>query len=973
MVGGRPICANGWDDMDAKVACREKGFGRNTKGIATNNGHFGTAAANFIISEVACESANEKLRDCPHKTRNICPSGGVAGAVCVDPEKLTLVNQNQATNQGNVILHGKYPVCSNNWDKKDAQVVCNSLYREKFQDRDDKQVPVFEATVNSDFGQAPSNHYIMANVQCQGNENWLTDCQANYFPLANDHNNCQKAAGVKCAKCTVTDLKNIIESIKENAAFSEVKQSVRDAFAKLKTECHRWECIPGQKQEYPEYCLAYQFLQSFANIVKETTTDPTTPAQKLRPLSLKFDMIEQINYLKSDSDAQKIQSSIGDLAEQTAAFQTQLGDYFIKMAKYDEAKNVADFKLARQIWIRQRQRIYQLLDKMEPGVKELFAQAFISAGLRAADKAAGLFLAIKATIRPADAVLNGGEMAAALNDIRVAAGEVADAAATLVGLKYTFSNTIPKFFELVQEISEDFQTNKEMSKVMTDILKIDEVSDFTVEDANNFLYYYEEFSPSITTEQLALFKSLLTEMIDSACDVVLAEGAGALAAGVRIAFVKVCPEIKRDRDVLIDLVSAIKDSELDLNFNVYAALAKSKLAINEAETYKQVSGQSTMKTIRNAIAGKKGYVLYQLQKLDVINGACDLVKYRNYGKEENYCVQLRANPNGGLDQLLSGLAGSNRDMCDQTKAATVNIPARFRKGDEKLPDGTLDLSILFDTITAPSVPFQIPNTQWLVDNGWLDEAEADNGPFYLKRFELFLPAWYGKSKLTVHTELGLVKNTLEPNGDMYNFDEDVNYVLKYTDYNPGCGNTVENPYNTDGCNTKAPRPCILTPGVKNQQKVYPSLMSLWNFLWRLPRTVRGEGVIPYSASGDFKLKARVEICFKGSSSGKREVEETEKRWAIACCAENDPPQVASTGFQCQDCPPGSSPRLVGYYCELCPAGYEPRSRLSYEKVSQAFGCQPCRPKFFKASAGNSPCQSCPSTNANQYGATQCLD
>ena len=972
MVGGRPICAAGWDDMDAKIVCsKELGFGGSTKGIATNNGYFGAKSTNFIISEVACESANQKLRDCPHQTRNVCPSGGIAGVVCVDPEQLTLVNQNQAKNQGNVLLHGKYPVCSSNWDEKDAQVVCNSLYGKMFEDRN-SQVPVFKATVNSDFGQAPSNHFIMSNVQCKGNEKFLTDCNANYFPLAKDRNRCQNAAGVQCAKCTVTDLKNIIQMIKENVDFRETKQSVRDAFEKLKKDCHPWECVPGKKQEYPEYCLTYQFLQSFANIVKEDRKKSTGPAQKLRLLSLKFDMSEQIRYLKDDSDAQKIQSSIGNLQEQTGAFQTQLGDYFIRMAKYNEAKNVADFKCARTIWTRQKQQISGILDSMVPQVKKLFEVAFVSAGLNVADKAAALALAIKSGFRPASAALNPGEFADVLKNIQEALGAVGDATASLKGVQYTFAKTIPKFYTLMAELQENFRNNTEMSKEMYRILKIDDVSKFTVDDANKFLYYYNEFTPSITVEQLARFKSLVTEMIDSACDVILKEGSGVGAAMVRMLFVSLCPEIKRDRDILIDLVEAVKESEVDLNGNVYAALAKSKLAISEAQNYKKVMGLSTMTTIRNAIAGKRGYVLYQIQKLDVINGACDLVKYRNDGVEESYCQQLRANPNGQLGDLLSGLAGSNKDMCPHTKAVTVNIPGRFRRGDEKIPDGTLDLSVLFDAKVAdPSVSFQIPNKQWLVNNGWLEGSDANKGPFYLKKFELFLPPWYGKDTKEVHTELALVKNTLEPGGDLYNFDDDVHYIFKYTDHQPECSNKVGNPYNTD-CKEKGPKPCIRTAGVKYLQKVYPSLMSLWNLHLSLPQAVRKQGVIPYSPSGEFNLKARVEICFKGAKSGKRDVEETEKRWAIECCAEKDPPQAISSGFKCRNCPSGSEPRLVGYYCESCPAGYEPRKKEDFEFAKGVFGCQPCQPKFFKASVGNSQCQPCPTTSKDQIGATQCL-
>lgn len=205
MIANRPICDKLWDDIDATIACREL-FGKKTKGIATKGGEFGGMSTNFIISEVKCEISNKKFRYCPYKTRNVCPNGGIAGIVCIDPEQITLVSNN-GKNEGNIIVHGKYPVCGINWDRNDAQVVCNSIYRKQFTERPNEQVPVFTSTVNSAFGSVPNYPFVMSNVQCKGDEKWLTDCVARYHPL--DKNQCtvHQAAGVQCAKCTIADLK----------------------------------------------------------------------------------------------------------------------------------------------------------------------------------------------------------------------------------------------------------------------------------------------------------------------------------------------------------------------------------------------------------------------------------------------------------------------------------------------------------------------------------------------------------------------------------------------------------------------------------------------------------------------------------------------------------------------------------------------------------------------------------------------
>ena len=60
-----------------------------------------------------------------------------------------------------------------------------------------------------------------------------------------------------------------------------------------------------------------------------------------------------------------------------------------------------------------------------------------------------------------------------------------------------------------------------------------------------------------------------------------------------------------------------------------------------------------------------------------------------------------------------------------------------------IPPGTIDLTSLYSddgTRTKGSSDFQIPDKEWLIKHGWLDEDEDDGNPFFLRYLEIFVPS-----------------------------------------------------------------------------------------------------------------------------------------------------------------------------------------------------------------------------------------
>merc|ERR1712112_76845 len=84
--------------------------------------------------------------------------------------------------EGNVFVNGE-PVCDDSWEDVDARVACRMLGYSNGR-----------ATSNSRFGRIPGGDYGMDNVECEGYEDRLTDCQ---FSSSDDCSE-DEAAGVIC-------------------------------------------------------------------------------------------------------------------------------------------------------------------------------------------------------------------------------------------------------------------------------------------------------------------------------------------------------------------------------------------------------------------------------------------------------------------------------------------------------------------------------------------------------------------------------------------------------------------------------------------------------------------------------------------------------------------------------------------------------------------------------------------------------
>ena len=882
-----------------------------------------------MIDDVQCGGTERNLRDCDYLTRHNCGGGEGAGVVCVDAAKLNLKG---GTKRDGGVYIGAYPVCDDYWDRRDAQVVCNQLYGHEYIPRN-RIVPVFAALYRSRFGRSNTHDFIMDDVRCNGNENLITQCPFITHPKENCGSH--EVAGGKCAKCTQTDLINALNMVQIGSTITGSLKTVNDALASLASKCYAWNC-GSRVKAYPEYCAIKAFLEEAKGILSRTFRQEVV-------VSLKFHPGKLLQHQFTQEQSTNLLRRLDNLQGQAASFQKQLSDYYKSIAEFDRDKAVADHTFISGVWNTQRRSIATIQGELGPDLKQLFGFAFSAQTADIAHRAAQLALAIASLASPLDAVFNPGEFADKASNIMEKTAELANSVAEMTNLGYTLAATLPKFSKLAKDLKGNFDRNRQVYQEIAAIVGISSMAEFTPEKAKKFLKAYNDYSPAINAEQLATYKVLIDQIVENTCDVITAPG-GAIKAAIKLAATSLCPRVKQNVEILKDLLDDMKSTQMEV-MDAFADFAHAKVSEMAAQELSKVLGRSSMDEIEGKIAGKQAGVLFQIHKTILINSACDYIKYTNYGVEERICTTMRKNTYGDLGPLVSYHYKDDRMCSDMnTRRGTFHIPAMMRRGGEVLPKGTLDLTQLLDPSKLESLAyFQIPNAQWLVDQGWIDRDEKNKGPFFVKKLQLNPLPTLGQRQALIRTEFTLIDNLFGK--ETVIFDADVHSVFAFEENKHSCNHPHNrlNPYSLRNCE-RLKNVCVQSDG--HFVFPYPSLMALWQVKFRIPTDLRVNQPFPTSP---IMLKVEAEFCYR-QSRRKRE-EEEERSASGACCAASN--RFLRKDQTCQKCPPNSVPKLHGYYCESCPKGFEPASA-----GTEGYGCKPCPVNKYKQNVGNANCVPC---------------
>nr|XP_022289204.1 neurotrypsin-like isoform X2 [Crassostrea virginica] len=167
------------------VVCKQLGYAW-TGAVQKQNAPYGPGTGSFVLDTFNCVGAETSIVRCDHKgpLNNSCSHNEDVGVICFS---VRLVGGSYYSEGRVVVTFGDTDgtVCDDNWDHRDARVVCRMLgYR-----------GAAEAFSSAHFG-AGTGQIWMDDVHCRDNEVSLAQCSFNGFG-AHDCSHGEDA-GVRC-------------------------------------------------------------------------------------------------------------------------------------------------------------------------------------------------------------------------------------------------------------------------------------------------------------------------------------------------------------------------------------------------------------------------------------------------------------------------------------------------------------------------------------------------------------------------------------------------------------------------------------------------------------------------------------------------------------------------------------------------------------------------------------------------------
>uniref|UniRef100_A0A3B4DEN5 SRCR domain-containing protein n=1 Tax=Pygocentrus nattereri TaxID=42514 RepID=A0A3B4DEN5_PYGNA len=180
------VCDADFDQQDAEVVCRELGCGLPVEVLG--GAAFGRGEGQVWSEELQCRGNESQIYFCPTSSslKHNCSHDSDVGLVCSDSVRL-VDGGSRCAGRVEVLHRGQWgTVCDDNWDMRDAAVVCREL----------RCGEAVDALSDAHFGPGSGPIWTIG-VDCSGSESTLKKCLSSKLSQHNcDHS---KDVGVICS------------------------------------------------------------------------------------------------------------------------------------------------------------------------------------------------------------------------------------------------------------------------------------------------------------------------------------------------------------------------------------------------------------------------------------------------------------------------------------------------------------------------------------------------------------------------------------------------------------------------------------------------------------------------------------------------------------------------------------------------------------------------------------------------------
>ncbi|XP_067834273.1 deleted in malignant brain tumors 1 protein-like [Heptranchias perlo] len=189
------VCDDSWDLADADVVCRQLGCGNALETALPAS--CGQGIGPVWLDELSCSGNESFLWDCPSAPwgQHDCTHKEDVMVVCSEHKEMRLVNgQHRCEGRVEVFYNGTWgTVCSENLDRKDAEVICKQL----------QCGPITSIKYDTRLFGEGSGPIWLDEMECNSHESFLWQCQSD--PWGEHNCNHREDAGVVCSDVKVPE------------------------------------------------------------------------------------------------------------------------------------------------------------------------------------------------------------------------------------------------------------------------------------------------------------------------------------------------------------------------------------------------------------------------------------------------------------------------------------------------------------------------------------------------------------------------------------------------------------------------------------------------------------------------------------------------------------------------------------------------------------------------------------------------